>query len=182
MAPRRFVAALVSTLLLAAGRAAAQEVACGSEVAIARDRAQRLEAAAASCARDLSQGTDVCFVKVSWKDNVRISPQDAEALAKALRVFANIMEQLDSDLARERSKYDVHRSDQTVVADSMIKCQPVGVSLGGDQVVKCQVDCYRQYGIPYLDCWRGDIRKMPACLNDNSGGLAACKAMCAQVR
>jgi hypothetical protein len=177
---KRLIIALASLLSLAGVQAGAQEAACGSEAEIARDRAQRLEAAAASCRSDLSKDFDYCHVVVSWKGNIRLSAERAASLAKALRVFASAMQRFDSELAESRGQFDVHRSDQTVVMPSTIKCQKVGTQLGGDRVTACKVACYNQYFVPVLDCWRGGIDEMGACLIDNVGGLRVCASGCAE--
>jgi len=158
---------------------------CGNEADVARARAQALEAAAASCRQDLAHGHDSCDIRVEWRDLSRYSAvfdaQQAETLAARLREFARAIDAFDKELQEARSHYEVNNPQGTYVTAGRLRCsQDTSVTLMGDRVSQCKMDCYRKYGLPYLDCWRGDFREMPLCMFNEGLRFAACNKNCAQ--
>ncbi len=185
---RTFLPALIllfTMFIMTTGARAQKGLPCGNEAEVARSRAQGLEAAAASCRRDLASGHSDCDINVQWRDlgmnyPIRLSIQEAETLASRLREFAAQIDTLDKQLAEARSRYEVE-THGTYVTAGRIRCtQDTSVTVSGDRVTQCRLGCYRTYGIPYIDCWRDDIRLLGLCLFNNGLRLKACNDNCAK--
>lgn len=155
--------------------------ACGNEPQIARDRAQRLDAAAASCRQDLTNPDNKwCHVRVSWKDDARISASEAEALAASLRKYADQMDAIDQQLDKSNSEFDVVGRG-TYVSKGKLRCAAdTSASTEGDKVTQCRLDCYQKFGVPYQQCWNEDIRAMGLCMANNGLSLKGCSQGCEQ--
>lgn len=165
-------------VLLPIGAVAQQEIVCGSEAQVARARAVRLERAAAGCRQDLAKGHPSCQIVVPWM-SITITASEADALAAHNRRYAESMETFDKLLEEGRSHFDVHSSQGTYVSSAQLRCANVALSLQGERVTNCQLGCYRQFGIPALDCWRDTrIEQIGLCVLNNDLGLRLCSRNC----
>jgi hypothetical protein len=173
----RLLAISIGVFLALSMPLSAQDVVCGTEAAVARERAQRLERAAASCRRDLAEDHAYCHVRVSWKDDRRISAGQAEVLARQLRSYARAIETFDKELEERRSAFEVHTRG-TYVSTAKLKCAGAGARPAGDRVTACKMACWAQNFVPSLDCWRGGIDEMGPCLMNTAGGIRICSAGC----
>jgi|GEM_PF-4940130 len=154
-------------------------IVCGTEAQIARAKAKNLQASAATCRQDLANGVPYCTVDVTWAGMMSLTAAQADILARDLLTYARTLDDYDNRVQARINQFTVNTTHSTYTSENL-RCSNVTTTIQSDRVLECQRRCYVQYGLPALDCWRGDIRELvfANCFATNALALRACSEQC----
>lgn len=155
----------------------ANSVVCPNQSAVARERAEHLERSISACKNYILAGARDCAVRVKWSNDVRISVDDAEHLAQALRSFGTEVEPIERRLIRLSPRFEVDTRG-TVTTGGQLRCSQTHSFAQSDAQTECLSSCYAEQSPKIADCWRGNIRMLGLCLINEGGRLLACKKSC----